>query len=81
MRDIFYGILLFLLISLIYTAATTKRYVNLDHRKDGIIIHVSTDYLTGIVVYTQTPDDSIHHDFVYEMAIKDLELGDTIKVR
>lgn len=81
MRELFYGILSFLLISLIYTAATVKRHVNLDHRKDGIIIHVSTNYFTGIVVYTQTPDDSIHHDSVYEMAIKDLELGDTIKVK
>ena len=81
MRDVFYGILTFLLISFIWYGKDIKKIDNLDHRENGIIINISNDVMFGTYVKTKMPNDIIFGDFVYQIAIKDLEVGDTIKIK
>lgn len=68
-------------LAILYTGYNMERKINLNHRDGGIIINVSNDFFFGTFVKTVMPNDSIYSDFIYQIAIKDLEVGDTIKIK
>ena len=80
MKNLFYGILSFYLIGFTLMGFNIDRKTNLDDRNGGIILHKSDGWLLGNTVYIQL-NDTIYTDYVYHIAIKDLEVGDTIKVK
>lgn len=68
-------------LAILYTGYSIEKKINLDHRDGGIIINISNDVMFGTYVKTKMPNDSIMSDFVYQIAIRNLEVGDTIKVK
>lgn len=79
MRDLFYGILSFLLIGTLYISYTSDRLTNIDKYKGTIVIDKNYTSLVGNTMTFMFDNDSIANEFVYDIVSEKYNVGDTIK--
>ena len=82
MKELFFTFLVIFLIFSFFWAGDNPKQLNLDHKKDYVIVEINDGFWFGHVITLKHmhPDSTeIHYERVYEIVAQKLNVGDTIK--
>jgi hypothetical protein len=79
MREVFYGILSFLLIGLIFISLKHTQQLQQPKHVGGVIVEKRDDFFLGYRMDIKYSENNIETEFVYQIFYDRYEVGDTIK--
>ena len=81
MKDLFYGILSFLLIISIYVSVSSEKKFENKEFNNTVVVEKDKDYFFGYQFGVKYPNDSVGWHRVYQIFYDKYNVGDTIKCR
>lgn len=79
MKEVFYGLLCFIIVSSFVYIYKTDRLTSIKKYQDCIIVDIGNDYLLGKYINIMFPSNKVETVLIYEYAIINYNVGDTIK--
>jgi hypothetical protein len=79
MKNLFYGILNFLLIDLIIVAFKYSEQFQQPKHVGGVVVEKRNDFFLGYYMHIKYSKDNVETETVYQIFYERYEVGDTIK--
>ncbi len=81
MKELFYGIISFLLLITIYVAVSSEKKFESKEFNNTVVVEKYNDYIFGYQYGVKYPNDSVGWHRVYQIFYEKYNVGDTIKCR